>query len=1492
MSALLEVMNTGRYVDHISPNDLSELPVGLNHKFGSTDVTIAVSKARFTVSFTELTVFCKVKLPQIDKTTGRNYEIFFGADNIKLSHDGGIIGDAQLVLLGDFNIPFNGGNLLLTLKGGNDMRYSANNLYNTYAKFECKGIEEIGLAADVLFPKNLLVPVNDDNIADTVSDNRVRGSFKTVVTDWSDIIAEFSMQPFAIRGLEKFPIVVKDAIFDFSDVKNSSQVRFPTAYENLVPGNEALWKGVYVSQLEISLPKEFQKEGNNRPITFSAENMLIDNMGISGNFEATNILDRGSASGWAFSVDRFSLNIRTNRLIAAGFEGYIALPISKQSETGSLKPSSSFAYQAIISEGNQYLMRVITKSDLNFDIWQAKARITPDSYIELFVKDDQFRPRAVLNGSMGIEVKRENNSDTEGKPIATIKGLEFQQLVLQTEAPFLQVKYFGYKDSAKISNFPIVLFDVGLSIQSKNVALSFGIKVNIMENKISAASKMDIIGEIINEGQGVQFQYKALRINDLIVKANFDKFKLDGFVRFNRNHPIMGTGFEGALDLEVGLATKAVKVNAKAAFGSKPLQAGDTEIFRYWYVDAMATGFTIPIGIFNIIGLGGGASYHMERSATMVVADSICPTAIGFIPNPDMGLGFRARVGFSVAAKQLCKGEIGLEMMFTSSGGLANIGFFGKAFILPSDELSQKYVGEKLMSSLKSNLKEFSTLVKGKENAFKNNILNGKFDNLANSFSLGEDDIAAEGAIGALVGINYDFLNQTLHSTFDLYVNIAGGIIKGRASKGRAGWAVMHFAPDDWYIYMGTPTDRLGLKIGIGSISIEAGGYFVTGKQIPDAPPPPAIVADILGVSLEELDYMRELNTLNDGAGFAFGADISINTGDLRFLMFYASFQAGLGFDIMLKDYGDAQCKGRSGPIGMNGWYASGQSYVYLQGELGIRVKIFKINKNIPIIKAGAAVLMQAMLPNPAWFRGYVGGYFSVLGGLVKGNFRFKVVIGEKCELVDGGNPINGIAIISDMTPTDKNTNVDVFAIPQAVFNMPVDKEFDMSDDTGDKTYRIKLGQYTLSTKGGKAISGKLTWNQGKTSVMFESAEILPPNTEILAKVVVEFEEKKAGQWTLVYENNQKITEEKQISFVTGTAPKSIPLTNIEYSYPAVEQKYFFPKEYDKGFVQLKRGQAYLFSDKSYKQTLNVISKDQLIHTLSFVYDSSNKRIDLNLPQLAIETLYSFNFTGIKQAGAIDNITQQTENITADSSNIEIASNKAAGTMAAAQNLSFLAYNFATSMYNTFSEKMNDKTQNKTIQATPDSLSSSIKVLYANVAPSEGFSIEDLTGVSTTANQPMVQPIIVPIDEWFVSDINPLIYRPYPHVPSLNFQRDTTINGTPPVRNGAEINAAYYGRLLANVNDQYIKSKLPHLYSVSIAYYNDFIDLQNKLVNMYVNNLASPAFQSPFVTKMIGSTFPELKPGLYTLQYNYMLPGGLITSKVNFIFNNKENQLK
>jgi hypothetical protein len=78
--------------------------------------------------------------------------------------------------------------------------------------------------------------------------------------------------------------------------------------------------------------------------------------------------------------------------------------------------------------------------------------------------------------------------------------------------------------------------------------------------------------------------------------------------------------------------------------------------------------------------------------------------------------------------------------------------------------------------------------------------------------------------------------------------------------------------------------------------------------------------------------------------------------------------------------------------------------YAYLQGELGIKVKLFMVKKENKIKKVVELFLLQAKLPNSVWIRGDIlEDTFNLLSGdLVKGRFRFKVEFGSKeCEFIN-----------------------------------------------------------------------------------------------------------------------------------------------------------------------------------------------------------------------------------------------------------------------------------------------------------------------------------------------------------------------------------------------------------------------------------------------------------------------------------------------------------
>lgn len=1474
VASIQELESYQKYVDQISVSDLSDLPVGLKKKFGSASVTLAVSQAKFMANYTQLTVFCKLTLPQNDPETNKPKELYFGASNVKLSHGGGLIGDARLYLLKDIDIPFGKNSFAVTLKGAKNINIP-DPQSETYATLTCDGIKEIALSADVAFPKSMLVPLNQNLEAD--STRQVTASFKTVISDWNDILAEISLPTFAVKGLERFAISVDKAVVDLSDTRNSADVSFPAGYSNLIPGQAQLWRGVYVNKLKISLPSEFKKKGSDERVSFEANRMLIDQAGITGSFAASGVLPEGTASGWTFSVDKFFINLEATRLTGGGFEGRIQLPVSRQQQ-GADSCRAGMGYKAVIMPGNNYTLRVNSLCDINFDMFQGQAHLNPDSYIEMSVKDGHFRPKAVLNGSLTIEASRQSSTDKGGssrKSFSSFKGIQFQNLVLQTEEPYIQVGYMGYKGDARIGSFPVTLSDIALTSSRKEVTLTMGVAVNLMAGKVSAATRVGIVGEMQTNNETTSFAFKKLDIGAVAIDSvNFGGFAISGSLAFLRDDPVMGNGFAGKLKL-VTHFSKSLEVDAQAAFGAKDDASDEGGAFRYWYVQAMATGFNIPITAgLSITGMGGGASYHMLKTAAPSAAVSLC--GINYAPDKKYGLGFNAKVNYT--GGNAISGDAGFEMMFTSSWGLANMGFYGKIYFAPpafikdfySDVAKAKnYLGDQMQKTLTNiqNSSSYQTLA-----------VNGKFADLANNIQPVNTTLDAQASMLATVGINFDFQNSTLHATAEAYIKTPGNIIRGAGQNNKAGWVVLHFAPNEWYVHIGTPTDRIGLKIGIGGLSAQADAYFMVGSRIPGSPPPPSEVSQILNVSSQSLDYMRDLNALGDGKGFAFGSSLKVSTGDLRFLMFYANFNAGVGFDIMLKDYGNAHCEGSSEPIGMNGWYANGQAYAYLQGELGIQVKLLFVKKRIPIVSAGAAVLMQAKLPNPSWFSGQLGGYFSVLGGLIKGRFSFKVTLGEECKIVTGSdNPLDDIKIISDLTPSDKSTQVDVFTTPQAVFNMPVNKIFSLENGS---VYRIKLNGFTV-TKSGAVIPGKLTWNSNNDAVSFESAEILPPVSELKALVSVGFEQQNGSSWQTVYDNGKAVSEQREISFTTGTAPDNIPQSNIAWCYPVKDQKYFFPQEYRQAYVQLKRGQAYLFGDSQHKYQAQFTAGEGML-TAPFGYDAASRQITFALPELKTSQAYSFTLAGIPEATGANNVKQETSTITTDGNDIQVTNKKAAGVATSSEARTFLVYNFRTSKYSTFRDKMAAKV---TTHPVYQIINTFVGALQADVAGDEAFDDAELWGVDLSGAKPLIQPVAELSDNWYNLDIRPRLYDQYP--PAGGFfiaKRDTSLVGFPPVR---AVEAMSWYKTMSE-NEPYradLIIRLPYRYYLDYYYFNDYRDIQDQVVNRYCNNASSVSDKLKQI--YIQGVYPLMRRGQYPAWFRYVLPGNVQSSSYRFEFENK-----
>ena len=468
-----------QYRQSLSYDDLLVLPVGIKRNIGNSTVELAVSKAIFNSDRAELTVYLRLRMPVQNPNGGGLQErtLFFGADQIGVTRNGGLSGQFRALLLGDFALPFD--QLTVVFKGGNGLAPNGqvnDALAQTYAVFNCQnGFERAKLSADVLFSQKLLVPLNPLDFS-PVTNRPVVGSFSIETTaGLHNIIGTMNFNsPFALKGFEKVGFIISNVVFDQSDLRNAptqSPAAFPVGYvsRNAPPGDVQYktWRGIYAQNVALVLPAEFKRKGTtSRKIAVGASNLLIDRNGVSGRFAVSNVipLDSGRADNWRMALTQFALDIEENKLVGGQLAGRLQLPLTNPDD-----PTQALGFAGRIEATGNYQLTVAAASNLRFDLWKATASLAAGSYVELKVVNNAFQPKAVLSGTLGIATTPTGSSDTtNSKNLVRFAGVSFQNLVIQSVSPRLSADYFGYEGNCRYLGLPLVVERAGVSFGRGN----------------------------------------------------------------------------------------------------------------------------------------------------------------------------------------------------------------------------------------------------------------------------------------------------------------------------------------------------------------------------------------------------------------------------------------------------------------------------------------------------------------------------------------------------------------------------------------------------------------------------------------------------------------------------------------------------------------------------------------------------------------------------------------------------------------------------------------------------------------------------------------------------------------------------------------------------------------------------------------------------------------------------------------------------------------
>jgi len=1365
-----------------NPNTPIGLPLGLDKRIEDENITIAVVAASFKPERATLAAALNIPLFGLRSMLDTNglgiNNLTFGASDICF-HPFGLAGASMgtLYMPEDVDYVFAPGQRILLNGTKINLATGAVADSGCYVSWDCDGFRALNIKGAVNFDTTMLIAEN--LVGNSDNRKRVEARFAFTVRKTGNWMAALDFDKFQIPGIKGWGFDVQEATLDFSDLSNPVGMQFPANYAG---DRSVLWNGFHLKKLSVSLPKEFGEDkaaetdtaesqllASSKRISFEVNNLLIDNSGVSGKLQALNLLklENGSMDGWGFSIDSILLEVVSNSFVNGGFNGEMVAPISPDH----LKYSSVLS-QGPAQSGLRYEFRVLPKDTITVPLWHASVELLPTSFISILADTGGFKPSMSLNGNIGI------NTNIGEIPVRFV-GVHFQQLKIETKAPFISCNTFSFASpEKKMAGFPVSVTNITLTKQTfhgmfswddtegDRIALNFQVNVNFTgeSNTFGGSTELAILGRIDlgdlkrsadePDPHPNSFDFPALiptgvDLKAILINADMGFVSVKGFFRFFAEDSIFGKGFMGGLD-----ATFIKTITVKVVGG-----AGEINDHKYWYFDASAK-FTPGIPIYSgleLFGFGGGAFYGMNIASLPVSAAELVPktptetpppgstlSSIRLIPDPIAGFGFKATIMFgSNGGGQVYNADVTLSGVFSTSGGLATMTLGGNAY-------------------------------------FMTNPIDRTFQ-----------------AVRAEVLLRYDFTQNILEGLFSVMINVPMTIV-GRQAGNYAGSAYLYAGPDKWQILVGQPDlpSRVGVRV---ANMFDFSAYLMAGQQLPAPPDPPEIIEEILGPGT----IVRSTG-ISSGTGLAFGASFIPPKFDQKYLVFSAKLDAEIGFDMNMFDYGATSCDGipEGERLGINGWYAKGAVYAYLVGSIGIDVNMFGEVVNYKIVDVAAAALLQSGFPNPAWMKGTIGGRYNILGGLVKGDCRFELMIGTKCE-PPVESPLAGIKMIGDISPQASTTGVDCGVAPQAAFNVDLNTAFVLPKNNSDgsvtnENFRFTIEIFTLK-KGTVNVPVTLSTATDNTRAMITPTALLEPFTNYKLSLKVKAEKFQSGTWVQAKRiNGTDISETLDISFTTGDLPDKIRDQDITYCLPLNRQRFFAQNTCESGFIQLRYSMAYLFNAapaSGYQRTYYARFLPQPSGTpieTQVTYLSLLNRVNFVLPTLSTSKMYKVQIihrdvrvasSSNTQFGGVNLAMQgvSSQFTTLLNNNVELRRRMLSGGNSIANNeFLYYEYFFRTSMYQNVSDKINALSASSTVYERI----SPYENLGLNLSGAEKLEKFEVEGFSYTVGLSTQKFRILNIKDaysnlWHTSFVQPVIYDLYNRIVNNNYSTRRFFRSSP-----------------------------------------------------------------------------------------------------------------
>ena len=564
------------------------------------------------------------------------------------------------------------------------------------------------------------------------------------------------------------------------------------------------------------------------------------------------------------------------------------------------------------------------------------------------------------------------------------------------------------------------------------------------------------------------------QLDSISLSVDLDMFYLKGKVAYYSKDGINGAGdhaegWFGSLDVRV---MEVVEVKMAAGFGNGTDDNG--EDYDWWFFEGGARwpspGFNL--GVVSFLGLSGGFAYNMDCAENVLNIptsqllakapkvdfdttyeanmDNMVNGEMAYTPKKDSWVA-KAGVVLAMGTEEVCNAD-GMLTLRVGDGHFTGIVLDVNAhFLAKFDEelaVSNKSQEEKDKESkavlnaravigyesnpeyhhfrfalcakaeisLASLLSEEEAIPKMPSDInvkFSGNSISVNLDTLKTETPKEKDGSALSASMHFQLPLEFEFKKWKKATTYN-----------GRAKKkGQV----------EWYIAIGKPKKEerasfgMELKVaGLMDVGAEFTMYLITGNSFEYKLPPidPEVEAFLFGgadksITRNQLEVARGLEQMfkngqfADAGGFAMGVTFKAHAEVNAFI--YFSVHLNFGFDVALLNTKGAKCGGYN-PIGKHNFYALGQIYAMIEGEIGLGLDLGFWEGHVTLCKAGVGALLQGGGPNPSWAYGIVRLKAELLGGLIKFNTAVDFKFGDVC-VPGAGDPLANVKLFEKVSP-------------------------------------------------------------------------------------------------------------------------------------------------------------------------------------------------------------------------------------------------------------------------------------------------------------------------------------------------------------------------------------------------------------------------------------------------------------------------------------------